>query len=91
MPEYHACYAFNKTRPPRPPRPARNWKELVTQMHSKPPPAPPRTESTVIHVTDGVNSTLCGRSVSRNMDIFEPREATCRECKRRWELATGVR
>jgi hypothetical protein len=57
MPVYHACYAFNKTRPRRPPRPARNWKELVTQMHSKPPPAPPRTESTVIHVTDGVNST----------------------------------
>ena len=49
-----------------------------------------RTESTVVHVTVG-RTTLCGRDVSRSIDIFEPREAGCRECKRRWELATGHR
>lgn len=30
--------------------------------------------------------TLCGRLATRHIDIFSPNEATCRECKRRWEL-----
>jgi hypothetical protein len=57
-------------------------------------------ESTTLHIMQGrahgmlLNMavgmdqyTLCGRLVSRNIDIFQPSEATCRDCKRRWQLA----
>lgn len=48
-------------------------------------------EGRMIHVTQTriplFAYTLCGQKVSRMMDIFSPPEATCRECKRRWELA----
>jgi len=35
----------------------------------------------------GVGSTLCGLGVARIVDVFEPSEASCRECKRRYEIA----
>jgi hypothetical protein len=57
-------------------------------------------ESTAIHVMRGAvhgallnialgqdQYTLCGRLATRHIDIFKPSEATCRECKRRWQLA----
>lgn len=48
-------------------------------------------ESRTIHVaqpgTFRLGYTLCGIKVARLMDIFSPVEATCRECKRRWQLA----
>lgn len=31
--------------------------------------------------------TLCGTKVSRLIEVFAPGEATCRECKRRWQLS----
>jgi hypothetical protein len=78
--EYHACYVYNKTR------------------------FPHVSESTTIHIMAGrmsgllslivgnqMSYALCGRRASRQIDVFEPSEATCRECKRRWELATGQR
>ena len=86
MTEYHACYALSKLPSP---RAARSWRQLVDQLSGTydRDRQRRRTESTVIHVTAG-RTTLCGRDVSRRIDIFEPREAGCRECKRRWELAT---
>ncbi len=89
MTEYHACYALSKLPPP---RAARSFRQLAYQLSSgyERDRQRRRTESTVIHVTAG-RTTLCGRDVSRQMDIFEPGEAGCRECKRRWELATGRR
>jgi hypothetical protein len=35
--------------------------------------------------------TLYGTSAGPNVDVFEPGEVSCRECRRRWERATGVR
>lgn len=35
--------------------------------------------------------TLCGRAAIRPVPVFSPEEATCRECRRRWEIATGKR
>jgi hypothetical protein len=85
---YHACYALSKLPPP---RAARSWGQLVDQLSGTydRDRQRRRTESTVIHVTAG-RTTLCGRDVSRRIDIFEPREASCRECKRRWQIATGL-
>ncbi len=84
---YHACYALSKLPPP---RAARSGRQLVDQLSGTydRDRQRRRTESTVIHVTAG-RTTLCGRDVSRRIDIFEPREASCRECKRRWQIATG--
>ena len=51
-------------------------------------------DTTTIHVGQpgffSLGYTLCGRKVSRRIHKF-PNEATCRGCKRRWELATGAR
>lgn len=30
-----------------------------------------------------VKTTLCGKHATRHVEVFEPREVTCRECKRR--------
>jgi hypothetical protein len=35
--------------------------------------------------------TLGRSKVSRRIKTSSPNEATCRECKGRWELATGLR
>jgi hypothetical protein len=32
--------------------------------------------------------TLCGLPAARHVNVFTPGEASCRECRRRWELAT---
>ena len=49
---------------------------------------------TIIHVGQpgffSLGYTLCGRKVSRRIDSSPLSEATCRDCKRRWELATGT-
>lgn len=34
-------------------------------------------------------STLCDRQAARYVDVFSPGEVSCRECKRRWQLATA--
>ena len=39
----------------------------------------------------GTKSTLCGLWAGRHVNIFSPAEVTCRECRRRWEIATGQR
>jgi hypothetical protein len=31
--------------------------------------------------------TLCGLQATRYVDVFQPGEASCRECRKRWELA----
>jgi hypothetical protein len=31
--------------------------------------------------------TLCGLIATRHVDVFSPAEASCRECRRRWQLA----
>jgi hypothetical protein len=35
----------------------------------------------------GSSSTLCGLPATRQVDVFTPAEVSCRECRRRWELA----
>jgi len=54
-----------------------------------------RSESQTLHIAPtglfaNRKQTLCGRPVNRVLSIFAPGEATCKECKRRWELATGM-
>ncbi|GEM_PF-6264058 len=33
--------------------------------------------------------TLCGQWAGRYVDVFQPSEASCRECRKRWQLATA--
>lgn len=35
----------------------------------------------------GPRRTLCGLPAARTVDVFEPTEASCRECRKRWQLA----
>lgn len=35
-------------------------------------------------------STLCGLQATRYVDVFSPAEASCRECRRRWQLAVAA-
>ncbi len=37
-----------------------------------------------------VKSTLCGLTASRYVNVFTPSEASCRECKKRWQLAVAA-
>lgn len=34
-------------------------------------------------------STLCGLAATRYVDVFDPSEASCRECRKRWQLAAA--
>jgi hypothetical protein len=47
-------------------------------------------ELDTLHLTSGGGTTLCGKRVSRTLNIFAPNEAGCRECKRRWQLAVAA-
>jgi hypothetical protein len=40
-----------------------------------------------------VKSTLCGLQATRYVNVFKPEEASCRECRRRWQLevAAGIK
>jgi hypothetical protein len=35
-------------------------------------------------------STLCGLQATRYVDVFTPAEASCRECKKRWQLKAAA-
>lgn len=35
----------------------------------------------------GVKSTLCGLWAGRHVEVFKPSEASCRECRKRYQLA----
>lgn len=37
-------------------------------------------------ITGAIKSTLCGLTAARYVNVFGPGEASCRECRRRWEL-----
>jgi len=60
----------------------------------KAPWKPHGREGTTIHIGRPgailLGYTLCGRKVSRTIAIFAPSEASCRERKWGWELATGA-
>lgn len=62
-------------------------------MRSDSPAIPGAVWSAIAGFT-GVGSngkqTLCGKWAARYVDVFEPREASCRECKKRWQVATGA-
>jgi hypothetical protein len=59
------------------------------------PLGPLGPEDTTVHVGQpgffSLGYTLCGRKVSRRIYMSSPSQANCRDCRRRWELATGVR
>ena len=38
-------------------------------------------------VSLGGKSTMCGLTATRYVDVFTPAEASCRECRKRWQLA----
>jgi len=40
-------------------------------------------------VTAGRTVTLCGLLAGRRVDVFTPDEASCRECRKRWQLAAA--
>jgi hypothetical protein len=59
-----------------------------------------RAHGTALHLARAIrpgrppgSMTLCGRIAvrARELTIFSPDEVTCRECRRRWEIATGRR
>jgi len=57
-------------------------------------PLGPLGEETTAHVGQpgfSLGYTLCRSKVSRRIKTSSSNEATCRECKGRWELATGLR
>jgi hypothetical protein len=41
-------------------------------------------------IIGAVKTTLCGLTATRYVDVFSPSEASCRECKKRWQLAVEV-
>lgn len=41
-------------------------------------------------ITGYTKSTLCGLTASRYVNVFTPSEASCRECKKRWQLAVAA-
>jgi hypothetical protein len=59
-------------------------------MHSSSPSTPnPRSAEGVIAQLlwfgGNAKTTLCGLQATRHVDAFQPAEASCRECHRRWE------
>ena len=40
-------------------------------------------------ITGAVKVTLCGLTATRYVNVFTPSEASCRECKKRWQLAVA--
>jgi hypothetical protein len=63
-------------------------------MYSRTPSTPnPRSLDSVVAqlLWFGGNAkpTLCGLAATRHVNVFTPAEASCRECRRRWELATS--
>jgi hypothetical protein len=45
--------------------------------------------STATHIQDGVG-TLCGLMAGPDAShLYGPAEASCRDCRRRWQIATG--
>ena len=59
------------------------------------PLGPLGPEENIVHVGQpgffSLGYTLCRRKVSRRIDTLSPSKAICRDCKRRWEPATGAR
>ena len=52
----------------------------------------PQPRGVVGQLAAGADFTLCGKMVSRSAaGLFTMHEVSCRECKRRWEIATGQR
>lgn len=50
----------------------------------------PRTPHGVTATYFAANKfTLCGLNATRYMNVFAPSEASCRECRKRWQLATA--
>lgn len=37
-------------------------------------------------ITGAVKATLCGLTATRYVNVFTPSEASCRECRKRWQL-----
>lgn len=37
----------------------------------------------------GTKSTLCGLWAGRHVEVFQPAEASCRECRKRYQLAVA--
>lgn len=44
------------------------------------------SSSTPSGLIAGAKSTLCGKVATRSVNVFQPSEVTCRECKRRWQI-----
>jgi hypothetical protein len=50
-------------------------------------PNPWHPGNLIVQLTTGVWSvTLCGLRAGRRVDVFTPDEASCRECRKRWQL-----
>jgi hypothetical protein len=48
------------------------------------------TPTTPIGLAGGPKTTLCGRRAVRYVDVFTPAEASCRECKKRWQIGAAA-
>lgn len=50
------------------------------------PMSPGSIAAQLIWFGGNAKSTLCGLQATRYVNVFTPAEASCRECKKRWEL-----
>jgi hypothetical protein len=46
-----------------------------------------RVSGLFLTLWSGPGLTLCGLRATRHVDVFRPSEASCRECRKRWQLA----
>ena len=51
------------------------------------PMSPGSIAAQLIWFGGNAKSTLCGLQATRYVNVFTPAEASCRECKKRWELS----
>jgi hypothetical protein len=42
------------------------------------------------HISKDRRVTLCGLAATRHVDVFGPAEASCRECRKRWQIAKAA-
>lgn len=42
------------------------------------------------HISKDRRVTLCGLATTRHVDVFGPAEASCRECRKRWQIAQAA-
>jgi|SRR5580704_4330049 hypothetical protein len=53
------------------------------------PMSPGSVAAQLLWFGGNAKSTLCGLQATRYVNVFTPSEASCRECRKRWQLAVA--